>query len=77
MSATSGKRVMPDGTLAATCMVRFRCVRCRGEEILDAYEGAPRHIHDGVKFTMEALTLVRLSPADPIPETARRRIPGT
>ncbi len=59
MSELSGKRVMPDKTLAPTCMVRFRCVQCHHEEVLDAYNGAPRHDHGGVKFIMEPLTVVR------------------
>lgn len=54
-----GARVMPDDTLAPKCMVRFRCVSCGEEQILDAYEGAPRHQHGAVKFIMEPLTVVR------------------
>jgi hypothetical protein len=61
MAPDPSERRMLDGSMAPKCMVRFRCTKCRQEAVLDAYEGVARHDHDGVKFIMEPLTVVRVS----------------
>jgi dCMP deaminase len=58
----TGRRIR----IAKTCMVRFRCMACGGEAVLDAYMGQPVCPEDGVD--LEPLTVVRTSP----PETRFR-----
>lgn len=84
MSALSGKRVLYDGTPAPVLRVRYECVDCRGQEILDAYNGPPRHRHviinDDATETvvwrrMKPLAIVHDSAVyvGPEPPTARRQ----
>lgn len=70
---------LTDGRLVDALMIRFRCPECRGEEVRNVWEGVPLHKHTSnttvVWHIMEGLSVVRESPADPIPEGARRKGP--
>lgn len=55
--------------IAKHCMVRFLCLMCGGEQVLDAYMGQPVCPKDGMD--LDPITVVRDSPPpDPIREKA-------
>lgn len=41
------------------CLVRFKCKKCGGEEILNAYKGEPRHEGGCGGAVMVPISLVR------------------
>jgi hypothetical protein len=59
-----GRIYQDDGFGVGRCMVRFRCPKCKGEAILNAYRGQPFHHGHCDGTAMEPLTIVRDTSVD-------------